>query len=79
VNPGPIETERPKVSCVSVQDQFGDAESGGTFTSHCHSDPGNHWRCAHGGIFASDLASYISGTVVTIDGGLASRGPTAER
>jgi NAD(P)-dependent dehydrogenase (short-subunit alcohol dehydrogenase family) len=77
VNPGPIETERLEgLMRKRAQDQFGDAEKWRDF---CKPLPfgraGTPREIADMVAFlASDLASYISGTVITIDGGLASRG-----
>jgi hypothetical protein len=77
VNPGPIETERLEgLMRRRAQDQFGDAEKWRNFYKPLpFGRPGKPMEIAHMVAFlASDLASYISGTVVTIDGGLASRG-----
>jgi NAD(P)-dependent dehydrogenase (short-subunit alcohol dehydrogenase family) len=77
VNPGPIETERLEgLMRKRAQDQFGDAEKWRDFYKPLpFGRPGTPAEIAHTVAFlASDLASYISGTVVTIDGGLASRG-----
>jgi NAD(P)-dependent dehydrogenase (short-subunit alcohol dehydrogenase family) len=77
VNPGPIETERLEgLMRKRAQDQFGDAEKWrDLYKPLPFGRPGTPAEIAHTVAFlASDLASYISGTVVTIDGGLASRG-----
>jgi NAD(P)-dependent dehydrogenase (short-subunit alcohol dehydrogenase family) len=77
VNPGPIETERLEgLMRKRAQDQFGDAAKWRDFYKPLpFGRPGTPAEIAHMVAFlASDLASYISGTVVTIDGGLASRG-----
>jgi 3-oxoacyl-[acyl-carrier protein] reductase len=77
VNPGPIETERLEgLMRKRAQDQFGDARKWRDFYKPLpFGRPGLPMEIAHMVAFlASDLASYISGTVVTIDGGLASRG-----
>ena len=77
VNPGPVETERLEgLMRKRAQDQFGDAEKWRNFYKPLpFGRPGKPMEIAHMVAFlASDLASYISGTVVTIDGGLASRG-----
>ncbi len=61
--------------------QFADAEKWRDFYKPLpFGRPGKPAEIAHMVAFlASDLASYISGTVVTIDGGLASRASTVER
>jgi 3-oxoacyl-[acyl-carrier protein] reductase len=77
VNPGPIETERLEgLMRKRAQDQFGDADKWRDYYKPLpFGRPGTPMEIAHMVAFlASDLASYISGTVVTIDGGLASRG-----
>jgi NAD(P)-dependent dehydrogenase (short-subunit alcohol dehydrogenase family) len=77
VNPGPVETERLEgLMRKRAQDQFGDAGKWRDFYKPLpFGRPGTPAEIAHMVAFlASDLASYISGTVVTIDGGLASRG-----
>jgi NAD(P)-dependent dehydrogenase (short-subunit alcohol dehydrogenase family) len=77
VNPGPVETERLEgLMRKRAQDQFGDAEKWRDFYKPLpFGRPGTPVEIAHMVAFlASDLASYISGTVITIDGGLASRG-----
>jgi NAD(P)-dependent dehydrogenase (short-subunit alcohol dehydrogenase family) len=77
VNPGPVETERLEgLMRKRAQDRFGDAEKWRDFYKPLpFGRPGTPAEIAHMVAFlASDLASYISGTVVTIDGGLASRG-----
>lgn len=77
VNPGPIETERLEgLMRKRAKDQFGDADKWRDFYKPLpFGRPGTPAEIAHMVAFlASDLASYISGTVVTIDGGLASRG-----
>ena len=77
VNPGPIATERLEgLMRKRAQDQFGDAEKWRDFHKPLpFGRPGTPKEIADMVAFlASDLASYISGTVVTIDGGLASRG-----
>ena len=77
VNPGPIETERLEgLMRKRAQDQFGDANKWRDFYKPLpFGRPGTPKEIADMVAFlASDLASYISGTVITIDGGLASRG-----
>ena len=77
VNPGPIATERLEgLMRKRAQDQFGDAEKWRDFYKPLpFGRPGTPKEIADMVAFlASDLASYISGTVITIDGGLASRG-----
>jgi len=77
VNPGPVETERLEALMRKrAQDQFGDADKWRDFYKPLpFGRPGTPQEIADMVAFlASDLASYISGTVVTIDGGLASRG-----
>jgi NAD(P)-dependent dehydrogenase (short-subunit alcohol dehydrogenase family) len=77
VNPGPIETERLEgLMRKRAQDQFGDAEKWrDLYKPLPFGRPGKPAEVAHMVAFlASDLAGYISGTVITIDGGLAGRG-----
>ena len=77
VNPGPIETERLEgLMRKRALDQWGDAERWRELHKPLpFGRAGKPEEVAHMVAFlASDLASYISGTVVTIDGGLASRG-----
>jgi NAD(P)-dependent dehydrogenase (short-subunit alcohol dehydrogenase family) len=59
-----------------AQEQFGDAEKWRNFYKPLpFGRPGTTMEIAQMVAFlASDLAGYISGTVVTIDGGMASRG-----
>lgn len=77
VNPGPIATERLEgLMRKRAQDQLGDAEKWREFYKPLpFGRAGTPKEIADMVAFlASDLASYISGTVITIDGGLASRG-----
>jgi 3-oxoacyl-[acyl-carrier protein] reductase len=77
VNPGPIDTERLETLMRKrALDQFGDAERWREFHKPLpFGRAGRPEEVAHMVAFlASDLASYISGTVITIDGGLANRG-----
>jgi len=77
VNPGPIDTERLEgLMRKRALDQWGDAERWREFHKPLpFGRAGRPDEVAHMVAFlASDLASYISGTVITIDGGLANRG-----
>jgi NAD(P)-dependent dehydrogenase (short-subunit alcohol dehydrogenase family) len=77
VNPGPIDTERLEgLMRKRALDQWGDAERWREFHKPLpFGRAGRPEEVAHMVAFlASDLASYISGTVITIDGGLANRG-----
>jgi NAD(P)-dependent dehydrogenase (short-subunit alcohol dehydrogenase family) len=77
VNPGPVRTERmEKINRRRSLDLYGDESR---WMELCSSFPGG--RPAEADevadlivFLASERAKYISGTVVTIDGGLASRG-----
>ena len=77
VNPGPVRTDRmEKINRRRSLDLYGDE---GRWMELCRSFPGG--RPAEAGevadlivFLASPRAAYISGTIVTIDGGLASRG-----
>jgi NAD(P)-dependent dehydrogenase (short-subunit alcohol dehydrogenase family) len=77
VNPGPIDTERLEgLMRKRALDQWGDAERWREFHKPLpFGRAGRPDEVANMVAFlASDLASYISGTVITIDGGLANRG-----
>jgi len=77
VNPGPVRTERmEKINRRRSLDLYGDE---GRWMELCKSFPGGRPAEANEVadlilFLASPRAAYISGTVITIDGGLASRG-----
>ena len=77
VNPGPVRTERmEKINRRRSLDLYGDESR---WMELCSSFPGGRPAEANEvadliAFLASPRAGYISGTVVTIDGGLASRG-----
>ena len=77
VNPGPVETDRMvKINKRRAQDMFGDE---GRYEELRARYPGGRpaspQEVADLIVFlASPRAGYITGTVVTIDGGIASRG-----
>jgi NAD(P)-dependent dehydrogenase (short-subunit alcohol dehydrogenase family) len=77
VNPGPVETERMvKINKRRALDLYGDASRHEEMLAKF---PGGRPAAAHEVadlmvFLASPRAAYISGTVVTIDGGIASRG-----
>ena len=77
VSPGPIDTERLETLMRKrAQDQLGDASKWREFHKPLpFGRPGTSEEIAHMVAFlASDLSSYTTGTVITIDGGLANRG-----
>ena len=77
VNPGPVKTDRMvKINKRRALDLYGDESRWQEMTSHFPGGrPAEAEEVADLMLFlASPRAAYISGTVVTIDGGIASRG-----
>lgn len=77
VNPGPVKTDRMvKINKRRAVDLYGDESRWQEMTSHFPGGrPAEASEVADLMVFlASPRAAYISGTVVTIDGGIASRG-----
>lgn len=77
VNPGPVKTDRMvKINKRRAIDLYGDDSRWQEMTSHFPGGrPAEAEEVADLMVFlASPRAAYISGTVVTIDGGIASRG-----
>ncbi len=77
VNPGAVETDRlVSLMRTRAEDQFGDAERWRELTSRLPlGRPASVQEVADMVVFlASERAAYISGTVITIDGGHAARG-----
>ncbi|MEI6027285.1 MAG: SDR family oxidoreductase [Betaproteobacteria bacterium] len=77
VNPGPVETERMiKINRRRALDLYGDAERHQELRAlYPGGRPATAGEVADLMVFlASPRAAYITGTVVTIDGGIASRG-----
>jgi len=77
VNPGPVKTDRMvKINKRRAVDLYGDESRWQEMTSHFPGGrPAQASEVADLMVFlASPRAAYISGTVVTIDGGIASRG-----
>jgi NAD(P)-dependent dehydrogenase (short-subunit alcohol dehydrogenase family) len=76
VNPGPVLTDRvAKISRKRAQAMFGDEERyGEVLKKNPFGRPATVDEIAASVVFlASDLSSYTSGTIVTIDGGLSKR------
>lgn len=77
VNPGPVETERMlKINRRRALDLFGDESRHTELRAHYPAGrPATAGEVADLMVFlASPRAAYITGTVVTIDGGIAARG-----
>jgi NAD(P)-dependent dehydrogenase (short-subunit alcohol dehydrogenase family) len=77
VNPGPVETERLEfLGRKRAQDRLGDADRWREFFKEMPlGRPATvDETVAMVAFLSSDLCSYMSGTIVTIDGGLANRG-----
>jgi NAD(P)-dependent dehydrogenase (short-subunit alcohol dehydrogenase family) len=77
VNPGPVDTERiVYLAKKRAQSQFGDESRWrDAFARMPFGRPASVDEIAATVVFlASDVSSYTSGTIVTIDGGLANRG-----
>jgi 3-oxoacyl-[acyl-carrier protein] reductase len=77
VNPGPVETERlVYMQKVKARTRLGDESRWREFYERMpFGRPATPDEVAASVVFhASDLASYTTGTIVTIDGGIASRG-----
>lgn len=80
INPGPVETERlERLSRKRATEKFGDPERWRELLLQFPFGRGAHVdEIAATAVFlASDLSSYTSGTIITIDGGLANRAPFA--
>jgi NAD(P)-dependent dehydrogenase (short-subunit alcohol dehydrogenase family) len=77
VNPGPVETERMiKINRRRALDLYGDAERHEEMLAKFPGGrPASAAEVADLMVFlSSPRAGYITGTIVTIDGGIASRG-----
>ena len=77
VNPGPVETERLEfLGRKRAQDRLGDANRWREFFQQMPlGRPATVEECTGMVAFlCSDHCSYMSGTIITIDGGLANRG-----
>ena len=78
INPGPIATDKlVGMMQKSALDKFGDAEKYTEFFKpFAYGRAGSVEEVANMAVFlVSDLSSYTSGTIMTVDGGMVNKGP----
>lgn len=78
INPGPVATERlVRMMRKTARDRFGDESRFAEFYKpFAFGRVASSEEIASMAVFlASDLSAYISGTIVTIDGGMVNKGP----